>query len=195
MRGVASSLPTPFPALRSGAGSAVGSPATGPASISSRRRRSATIVANGPSVERSIQSGIGRRPITPLVGLMPTSPQNAAGILIEPPPSVAVAIGTNPPATAAAEPPLEPPGDQSVAHGFLVVPNRRFDVKPSQANSGRFDLPTTMAPASRRRDGTSPSDVAGGASANSSDPCVVRMPATSSRSLTSTGTPNTGPGS
>src|SRR5450759_4982733 len=109
--------------------------------MDSSNRRSATVVAKGPSVEKSIQSGIGRRPITPLVGLIPTRPQNAAGIRIEPPPSVAVAMGVMPAATAAAEPPLEPPGDQSSAHGFRVVPKSRLDVKPSEANSGRFVLP------------------------------------------------------
>ena len=43
------------------------------------------------------------------VGLSPKRPQQEAGIRIEPPPSVACAIGTMPAATAAAEPPLEPP--------------------------------------------------------------------------------------
>ena len=79
-------------------------------------------VANGPNVERSIHSGIGSRPITPFVGLKPASPQNAAGIRMEPPPSVAVAMAAMPAARAAAEPPLDPPGDHSVPHGFVVVP-------------------------------------------------------------------------
>jgi hypothetical protein len=45
----------------------------------------------------------------PRPALTPTSPQNDAGIRIEPPPSDPGAIGTMPDATAAAEPPLEPP--------------------------------------------------------------------------------------
>ncbi len=53
---------------------------------------------------------------------MPKSPQKDAGMRIEPPPSVAVANGTMPAAMAAAEPPLEPPGVHSGAHGFTVVP-------------------------------------------------------------------------
>ena len=65
---------------------------------------------------------MGSRPITPFVGLSPARPQNDAGIRIEPPPSVAVAIAAMPAASAAPEPPLEPPGDQSVPHGFVVVP-------------------------------------------------------------------------
>ena len=108
--------------IGSGNGSADGSPGTGPASIDSNSRTSAIDVANGPNVERSIHSGMGSRPITPFVGLRPARPQNAAGIRIEPPPSVAVAIAAMPEASAAAEPPLEPPGDHSVPHGFVVVP-------------------------------------------------------------------------
>ncbi len=53
----------------SGVGSAVGSPSTGPATTSSRSRRSSVPVAISPSVEKSIQSGAVRLPITPFVGL------------------------------------------------------------------------------------------------------------------------------
>ncbi len=108
--------------IGSGNGSADGSPGTGPASSDSNSRTSAIDVASGPNVERSIQSGMGSRPITPFVGLSPARPQNARGIRIEPPPSVAVAIAAMPAASAAPEPPLDPPGDQSVPHGFVVVP-------------------------------------------------------------------------
>ncbi len=53
---------------------------------------------------------------------MPTSPQHAAGIRIEPPPSDAVAAATSPAATAAAEPPDEPPGVRDGSHGLRVMP-------------------------------------------------------------------------
>src|SRR6516162_7640534 len=43
------------------------------------------------------------------VGLRPTRPQHDAGMRIEPPPSLACASGTMPAATAAADPPEEPP--------------------------------------------------------------------------------------
>ena len=46
----------------------------------------------------------------PRLGLRPTRPQQAAGMRIEPPPSLPCATGTMPAATAAAEPPEEPPG-------------------------------------------------------------------------------------
>ena len=45
----------------------------------------------------------------PRVGLSPTSPHSLAGMRMEPPPSLACATATMPDATAAAEPPDEPP--------------------------------------------------------------------------------------
>ncbi len=47
--------------------------------------------------------------VSPRLGLRPKSPQFAAGMRIEPPPSLACAAGTMPAATAAAAPPEEPP--------------------------------------------------------------------------------------
>ena len=41
---------------------------------------------------------------------------------IEPPPSLACAIGTRPPATAAADPPLEPPAVWPSLQGLRVAP-------------------------------------------------------------------------
>ena len=62
------------------------------------------------------------RDTRPREGLRPTRPQAAAGIRIEPPPSLAWASGTIPAATAAAEPPLDPPGERSRSHGFRAGP-------------------------------------------------------------------------
>src|SRR5438128_2520012 len=103
--------------------------------------------ASGPLVEKSIHDGVGDRAIKPFVGLSPARPQNAAGILTDPPPSVAVAIGTSPATSAAPLPPLDPPGVHSGAHGLRVSPKSRFVVKPSKAHSGTFACPTTIAPA------------------------------------------------
>ena len=50
---------------------------------------------------------------------MPTTPQNAAGWRIEPPVSEPSENKTSPAATAAADPPDEPPGTVSRFHGFL----------------------------------------------------------------------------
>jgi hypothetical protein len=75
-----------------------------------RAAASSTVRASGPTTERDTGSkgakGLGRRS---RVGLCPTSPQKAAGMRIEPAPSLPTATGIMPAATAAAEPPEEPP--------------------------------------------------------------------------------------
>jgi hypothetical protein len=53
---------------------------------------------------------------------MPVTPQNAAGWRMEPPVSVPVAAGTRRAATAAAEPPEEPPGTRFVSQGLRAGP-------------------------------------------------------------------------
>ena len=45
-------------------------------------------------------------------------PHNDAGMRIEPPVSLPMAIGTMPAATAAADPPLDPPGIRLRSHGL-----------------------------------------------------------------------------
>jgi hypothetical protein len=55
---------------------------------------------------------------------------------VEPPPSLAVAIGTSPAETAAAEPPLDPPGVRDGSHGLRVIPHAFVFVKLSVPNSG-----------------------------------------------------------
>ena len=68
--------------------------------------------------------------IVPAEGLNPTRPQHAAGIRIEPAPSLAVARPTMPAATAAAEPPEEPPGVRQRSQGLRVAPVAADSVKP-----------------------------------------------------------------
>ena len=68
--------------------------------------------AIGPLADSPGQSG-GRGPpdgTRPIDVFMPDSPQHAAGIRIDPPPSDPVASGTMPAASAAAVPPEDPPG-------------------------------------------------------------------------------------
>ena len=82
---------------------------------------------------------------------MPTSPLNAAGMRIEPPPSPPVAIGTSPPATAADDPPDDPPAVLPRSHGLWVVP-LSFDVDTlSPPNSEAVHMPTRAAPAPTSR--------------------------------------------
>ena len=56
------------------------------------------------------------------VGLNPKSPQDAAGIRVEPAPSEACAAGSTRAATAAAEPPEDPPEVRSRFQGLRVGP-------------------------------------------------------------------------
>src|SRR5205823_14434802 len=70
---------------------------------------------------------------------------------IEPPVSEPSASGTHRAATLAAEPPLDPPGMRSSAHGFLTGPNAEFSFDDPIANSSQFVLPMMIAPAASRR--------------------------------------------
>ena len=85
------------------------------------------------------QPSVGTRPYD---GLKPTTPQHAAGIRIEPPESVPSAASARPAASAAAEPPLEPPAILPGAMGFGTVPKWAFSDVIPYANSCRFVLPT-----------------------------------------------------
>src|SRR4029078_12482813 len=90
----------------------------------------------------------------PYVGFTPTTPQNAAGCRTEPPVSEPSAMGTTPEATAAAAPPAGPPGTRRGSMGFLVGPKALNSVDEPIANSSRFVLPTSTAPAARNRSTT-----------------------------------------
>ena len=77
------------------------------------------------SIVQSFDGPIGMRP---KLGLWPKQPVTDAGMRTEPPPSLAVASATTPPAMAADAPPLEPPGVRSVFHGLRDGPNSTFFV-------------------------------------------------------------------
>src|SRR5262245_5685290 len=85
----------------------------------------------------------------PWLTLSPTSPQNAAGMRMEPPPSEAWAAGTRPAATAAADPPDEPPGVRVVSHGLAVGPKASGSVVGRMPSSGVLVRPTITSPARR----------------------------------------------
>ena len=63
-------------------------------------------------------SGCGTRP---RVAFSPTRPQNDAGMRVEPPPSEDMLTGVMPAATAAADPPDEPPAVRCKFHGLRVT--------------------------------------------------------------------------
>ena len=70
---------------------------------------------------------------------------------IDPPPSLACAIGNMPPATAAAAPPLEPPGVRSVSHGLRLMPKRLFSAAVITPKAGVLVRAQSTKPASTKR--------------------------------------------
>ena len=145
------------PRRRTGAPAAAPSTATSARDRRSRRasRRCRARCARSRARWRSrsrAASGPGPTGVRPRVGLSPNRPQHEAGMRIEPPPSLACAIGTMPAATAAAAPPLEPPGRD------LQVPRvaRRARTASARCTAGCRAravavLPKTIAPARRKR--------------------------------------------
>ena len=130
-----------------------GAPTSGPSVASSSAALSRTERVRAWSTTSqwygSAKSGpVGLRP---RVGLKPKRPQLDAGMRMEPPPSDACAKGTMPLATAAAAPPLEPPGERSRFHGLRHGPSSSLSVVGSRPSSGVFVLPSTTSPARRWR--------------------------------------------
>ena len=83
--------------------------------------------------------------------MIPTTPQKLAGCLIDPPVSVPVAPKHKSAATAAAEPPEDPPGAKgsfSCDRGLIVFPKKLVLVAEPIANSSKFVLPTKIDPSS-----------------------------------------------
>ena len=109
---------------------------------------------------------------------------------IEPAPSEPSAAPARPAATAAADPPDEPPGVRSRSHGLRVTPNVGDSVHGVIVSSGTLVFPRITAPAERSRRTTSASAAFGPSWA--SLPRAVASPATSTSSLIATGTPSSG---
>src|ERR671917_2686851 len=194
---------TRSPSRRSGSGAAnevpgspreMGTRRSGPAIADSTSATSATVRPIGPctdSCDHPIAAGqVGTRPG---VGRSPTTLQNAAGLRSDPPKSLPSATGTNPAASAAAAPPLEPPADSPCRYGLCVTPKIGLNVCEPAANSGTFVLPIRTVPAARSRATTSSSS--SGTVSASGEPQVVRMPPVAWLSLCATGSPCSGPSS
>src|SRR5688572_6112616 len=116
------------------------------------RAASRTSRANGPTWSRLDASARSPcRETRPYVGLNPTTPLNAAGSRIEPPVSDPSEADASPAATAAADPPEDPPGTRDGSQGLRVGKNPEFSVDEPIANSSRFVFPMSVAPAARRR--------------------------------------------
>src|SRR6188472_4506401 len=113
---------------------------------------------------------------------------------MDPPVSEPRPSGAYPAATAAADPPLEPPGTRVVSCGLRVGPNAEFSVDEPIANSSRLVLPTMTAPASRNRR-TTVASYGGRQPSRIRDEHVVASPRVHKLSLIAIGTPASGPGS
>ena len=120
-----------------------------PTTSSPRRRRSSPSARPCRTLGQS-----GKTPSTgirPQLGFSPTTPQHEAGRRTEQPVSVPSPSSQSPAASAAALPPDEPPVVRPGRRGFWTVPYHGFWLVTPQANSCRFALPTTTAPAATSR--------------------------------------------
>src|SRR4051812_4206987 len=115
-------------------------------------------------------------------------PVTAAGCRIEPPVSVPIAHGASPPATAADEPPEEPPGIRLGSQGLLVAPYAEFSVEEPIANSSMLVLPSSTVPASCSRAATVAS-YGGRQPSRIRDPLVLGTPRVMMTSLSAIGMP------
>ncbi len=133
----------------------------------------------------------GPRGMRPAVPFMPSSPQNPAGMRIDPPPSPPEAMVTRPPATAAELPADDPPAVRPCCHGLWVTPLSLVTLTLSPPNSLAVVCPTGTAPAAWMRCIMVEVNVAR-RSANTSDASVAGHPSTESSSFTPIGTPPKG---
>ena len=133
----------------------------------------------------------GKAGTLPKEGLSPKMPEKPAGMRIEPPPSVPSDKGAKPAATAAAEPPDDPPGVFDRSQGLRVTPDSGELVTPFQPNSGVVVLPRRIAPCSRSRAAAGPSSIHGCSLSTVREPRKVGQPLVRMRSLTTAGTPST----
>ena len=93
-----------------------------------------------------------------------------------------------PTASAAAAPPLEPPGVRSRCHGLKVRPRRSLSVCQRRLKAGVFVRPTMIAPA-RFQLATCGLSVVAMTSLKATTPLAVAAPSWSTFSLMVTGTP------
>src|SRR5205807_4836962 len=121
-----------------------------PVRVAKTSRASATLRAITPRESKVVGSGRSCG-IRSGDGRSPTTPQQLAGIRIEPPRSSAVATVASPAATAAPLPPLDPPGVKPCRQGFWVGPKTGLTVPTEATSSGVLVLPRIAAPASRKR--------------------------------------------
>ena len=150
---------------------------------------SRTLRVNVPTVSSEDANAISPyRLISPYVGLNPTTPDSDAGCRTEPPVSVPSAQTASPAATAAALPPLEPPGTIDRSHGLCTGPNAEFSFDEPIANSSQLVLPSSTAPSAFRRSHGVQSN-GGTYVSRIFEPQVVRTPRVESTSFSASGMP------
>src|SRR5262245_18737400 len=106
---------------------------------------SSTLRPIGPSTEMTDQpSGRASLATSPGDGRRPTTPHSAAGMRSEPPVSEPVQTGSMSTASAAAEPPDDPPAFSAGSNGLPVAPQTLLRVLAPAPMSGTLVLAVTM---------------------------------------------------
>src|SRR5215208_7633869 len=100
-----------------------------------------------------------------------------------------MAKGASKEATAAAEPPPDPPGIRVWSHGLRVGPYAECSVEEPIANSSMLVLPRIGRPAALSR-ATTVASYGGTQPSRIRDPQVVGSPSVTRTSLTAIGTPS-----
>ena len=118
-----SSMPCGTPSRRPPSGTASSGTKSSPAITASALAQSATLRASGPIKSSENDNGnapsVGTRHA---LGLKPTMPHSAAGMRVEPPVSVPIAMSHMRSAAATAAPDEEPPGTRARSAGLPGVP-------------------------------------------------------------------------
>src|ERR671912_2373888 len=94
----------------------------------------------------------------------------------------------SPAATAAADPPEDPPGTRPRSQGLRLGPQAEFSVDEPMANSSQLALPTMMRSSPKFR--SAEASYSGSKFSRIFDPHVVLTPRVESTSLTTSGTPS-----
>src|SRR3984957_5481005 len=107
---------------------------------------SRTLRASGQTYASVGVAAAGQTGTRPKLALNPNVPVKAAGMRIDPPPSVPSANGVIPAATEAAQPALEPPGVSLRSIGLRVTPVSGLSPTGLHPNSLVVVLPIRIAP-------------------------------------------------
>ena len=116
-------MPCTMPSRRPASEAGCRASGLSPAMTASAAAHSATVFANGP-IESSVNES-GNAPSVGTrcrLGFQPTMPHSAAGIRVEPPVSLPIAISHMPSAAATPPPEVEPPGTRERSVGLPGVP-------------------------------------------------------------------------